>query len=174
MHAYQDMVFSTTTRLIGDDALAADISQEVFLKAYESFAQLRASPTAGGWLKTVATRLALNHLSRYRRRWRLFSELRVDETEEEAAELEFPAPDTAAADIDADERRAIIDRAIQELPERQRVPLVLYHFEDMPYVEIATQLRISVPKVKTDIHRGRAALAKKLARCGVVPGALDS
>ena len=174
MHAYQDMVFSTTARLIGDDALAADISQEVFLKAYGSFAQLRASSTAGGWLKTVATRLALNHLSRYRRRWRFLSELRADEMDEDVAELEFAVPDTAAADIDADERRAIIDQAIQELPEHQRVPLVLYHFEDMPYMDIATQLRVSLAKVKTDIQRGRAALAKTLARCGIVTGALDN
>ena len=70
MHAYQDMVFSTAARLAGNDAQAEDIAQEVFLKAYENFEQLRTSPTAGGWLKTVATRLTLNHLTRYRRRWR--------------------------------------------------------------------------------------------------------
>ena len=74
MHAYQDMVFSTAARLTGNDAQAQDIAQEVFLKAYENFASLRTSPTAGGWLKTVATNLTLNHLSRYRRRWRFFSE----------------------------------------------------------------------------------------------------
>ena len=174
MHAYQDMVFSTAARLIGDDALAADISQDVFLKAYGSFAQLQRSPTAGGWLKTVATRLALNHLSRYRKRWRLFSELRADATDDEEGELEFPVPDTTVVEIDADERRSIIDRSLQELPEHQRVPLVLYHFEDMPYQDIASQLGVSLAKVKTDIQRGRVALAKKLVRGGVVAGALDS
>jgi RNA polymerase sigma-70 factor, ECF subfamily len=168
MHAYQDMVFTTAARLIGNDSLAEDISQEVFLKAYRSFAQLRTSPTAGGWLKTVATRLALNHLSRYRRRWRLFSELRVDETGADEAELEFPVPDTAIADIDADARSKIIDQALCELPEHQRVPLVLYHFEDMPYLDISRQLGVSLAKVKTDIQRGRVALAKKLTRRGII------
>jgi RNA polymerase sigma factor (sigma-70 family) len=89
MHAYQDMVFSTAARLTGNDAQAEDIAQEVFLKAYENFPHLKTSPTAGGWLKTVATRLTLNHLSRYRRRWRFFSELRNDSTDEES-EVEFP------------------------------------------------------------------------------------
>jgi RNA polymerase sigma-70 factor (ECF subfamily) len=53
------------------------------------------------------------------------------------------------------------------LPDHQRIPLVLFHFEDMSYEEIAKELRISMPKLKTDISRGRAALAKALARKGV-------
>jgi sulfite exporter TauE/SafE len=55
MRAYQDMVFSTAARIVANDAQAEDIAQEVFLKAYENFDHLSASPTAGGWLKTVAT-----------------------------------------------------------------------------------------------------------------------
>jgi len=171
MHAYQDMVFSTAARLTGNDAQAEDIAQEVFLKAFENFDHLRTSPTAGGWLKTVATRLTLNHLSRYRRRWRFFSELRSNDSEDES-EVEFATPDLTAesifADIDAERRHALVEQALRELPEHQRVPLVLYHFEDMPYQEIAQQLKVSLPKVKTDIQRARVALAKKLARVGVV------
>ncbi len=167
MRAYQDMVFSTAARLTGNDAQAEDIAQEVFLRAYENFDQLRASRSAGGWLKTVATRLTLNHLSRYRRRWRFFSELRggdsSDDGEEELA-IADPAPDTMVAEIDASQRQALVEQALRELPEHQRVPLVLYHFEEMPYAEIAEQLRVSLPKVKTDIQRGRAALAGKLSR----------
>lgn len=170
MHAYQDMVFSTAARLTGNDAQAQDIAQEVFLKAYESFPMLRTSPTAGGWLKTVATRLTLNHLSRYRRRWRFFSELTTGEGSD-ATEVDFPTPDTIVADIDADQRHAIVEQALRELPEHQRVPLVLYHFEEMSYDEIAVQLRISLPKVKTDIQRARASMAKILARFGMLQAA---
>src|SRR5262245_28173922 len=54
MRNYQDMVFSTAARLTGNNAQAEDISQEVFLKAYENYDHLKTSPTAGGWLKTVA------------------------------------------------------------------------------------------------------------------------
>ena len=164
MHAYQDMVFSTAARLIGNDAQAEDIAQEVFIKAYERFEQLRGSPTVGGWLKTVATNLTLNHLSRYRTRWRFFSELPHDEENDDPLEHTFPAPDTAAMEIDAEERRAVVENALQQLPEHQRVPLVLYHFEDMAYQEIAERLRVSLGKVKTDIRRGRMALAKSLRR----------
>jgi RNA polymerase sigma-70 factor (ECF subfamily) len=171
MRAYQDMVFTTAARLAGHDAQAEDISQEVFLKAFENFAELRVSPTAGGWLKTVATRLTLNHLARYRRRWRFFSELRRDDAQEDEPDVDFPVPDTNAADIDSARRHALIEQALRALPEHQRVPLVLYHFEEMPYQDIAHELRVSLPKVKTDIQRGRLALAKTLARHGIVGAA---
>lgn len=168
MRNYQNMVFSTAVRLVGNEAQAEDISQEVFLKAYERYDALQTSPTAGGWLKTVATNLSLNHLSRYRKRWRFFSEFRRDESggESDQPEVEFAAPDTFFAGMDAGERREWIDAALNQLPEHQRVPLVLYHFEDMPYDEIAKRLGISLAKVKTDILRARAALAQIFARSG--------
>lgn len=175
MRNYQDMVFSTAARLTNNEAQAEDISQEVFLKAYENFDHLRTSPTAGGWLKTVATNLSLNHLSRYRNRWRFFSEFRREDDGDggEAPEVEFAAPDTFFAGVDAEDRRALVERALEQLPEHQRVPLVLYHFEDLPYDEIAKKLRVSLAKVKTDILRARAALAKILARGGTTHEPLE-
>ncbi len=72
---YQDMVYATAVRLLSSPAEAEDIAQTVFLKAFERFDDIGASPAVAGWLKTVTTNLCLNHLSRYRSRWRLFSEL---------------------------------------------------------------------------------------------------
>lgn len=170
MRNYQDMVFSTAARLTGNDAQAEDISQEVFLKAYEHFDMLATSPTAGGWLKTVATNLSLNHLSRYRNRWKFFSEYRPADggTESETPDVEFAAPDTFFSGVDADERRAWVEAALEKLPEHQRVPLVLYHFEDLPYEVIAKKLGVSLAKVKTDILRARTALAAIIARSGTL------
>ncbi|HRJ48298.1 MAG TPA: RNA polymerase sigma factor [Opitutaceae bacterium] len=167
MRNYQDMVFSTAVRLVNNEAQAEDISQEVFLKAYQHYDSLQTSPTAGGWLKTVTTNLSLNHLSRYRNRWRFFSEFtRHDDGESEGAEVEFASGDDFLADVDADERRVWIERALEKLPDHQRVPLVLFHFQDMPYDEIAKKLGVSLAKVKTDILRARTALAQILTRSG--------
>jgi RNA polymerase sigma-70 factor (ECF subfamily) len=163
MRAYQDMVFSTAARLAGNDAQAEDIAQDVFLKAYEQFAQLRGSATAGGWLKTVTTNLTLNYLTRHRRRWRLFSELTEDGTLDlETQGTEWEVQDTLLANLDAEQRRLLIDDALRQLPQHQRLPLVLYHFDDMPYQDIAVKLGVSLAKVKTDIRRGRAALLSLL------------
>ncbi|MBL9188024.1 MAG: sigma-70 family RNA polymerase sigma factor [Opitutaceae bacterium] len=168
MRSYQDMVFSTASRLTGNEAQAEDIAQDVFLKAYENYHHLATSPTAGGWLKTVATNLSLNHLSRYRKRWRFFSEFRRDDAggERDEPAVEFAAPDTFFAGVDAADRRELVERALDQLPAHQRVPLVLFHFEDLPYDEIAKKLGVSLAKVKTDILRARAALAAILARSG--------
>jgi RNA polymerase sigma-70 factor, ECF subfamily len=159
MRAYQDMVFSTASRLAGDDGQAQDIAQEVFLRAYDHFEDLRTSPTAGGWLKTVTTNLTLNYLTRYRKRWRLFSEL---------PEQEFtaPQPDNLLANLSAEQQRGLIDEALRKLPKHQRLPLVLYHFEELTYEEIAIKLHVSLAKVKTDIRRARAALLPLLHRDG--------
>jgi RNA polymerase sigma-70 factor (ECF subfamily) len=167
MRAHQDLVYSTAVRITGNSAQAEDIAQEVFIKAWPSFEELRASPTVGGWLRTVARNLSLNYATRYRRRWRLFSEMGSTDAEDE-----FDFQDSLAAPEEPDQasgaqRSAVIEAALSELPDHQRLPLVLYHFEEMPYEEIAARLKVSLAKVKVDIHRGRAALAKALARVGV-------
>jgi len=161
MRAYQDMVFTTAARLTGDDAQAEDIAQEVFIRAHAHFSEIRAG-SPGGWLKTVTTNLALNHLTRYQRRWRLFSDLWP------AGQVEWAVDDTLLAEMGAEQRRRLIDAALQRLPAHQRVPLVLYHFDELSYQEIAARLQVSLPKVKTDILRARAALLKVLGSDGLL------
>lgn len=164
MRNYQDMVFSTSVRLLADAATAEDIAQEVFLRAHTHWEELRSSPTAGGWLRTVATNLSLNHLRRYRSRWRFFSELRAPADDSDGPEVQFPAEETLFSALGQSERHARLQAELERLPAHQRVPLVLHHFEDLPYDEIARRLDVSLSKVKTDIHRGRTALAQALVR----------
>ena len=167
MHNYQDMVYTTAVRLLGHEAQAEDISQDVFLKAFEHWDNLSESVTAGGWLKTVTTNLSINHLQRYRKRWRFFSEFkRGGDDEGEEQPVEFASPDNFVEELGQADRRAWVERALEKLPEHQRVPLVLYHFEDLPYEDIAKRLSVSLSKVKTDILRGREALAKVLQHSG--------
>ena len=162
MRNYQNMVYSTALRLVANPAEAEDISQEVFLKAYERFAELRDSPTAGGWLRTVARNMSLNHLSRYRARWSFFSELSSSSQEEDTPEIEFAAPPQLEEELAHADHKQLVEEALQKLPPSQRVPLVLYHLEGLKYEEIAAKLNISLGKVKTDIFRAREALRKKL------------
>lgn len=162
MKSYQNMVFSTAMRLLANEAEAKDVAQEVFLRAYDRYAELSQSPTAGGWLKTVTRNLCLNHLQRYRARWRFFSEFGSGDDDRDERAWDVPIEDTTVAEASAVDRRDLLERALQKLPPSQRVPLVLYHFEDLSYEEIAERLRISLSKLKTDIHRGREALRKRL------------
>jgi RNA polymerase sigma-70 factor (ECF subfamily) len=160
MRNYQNMVFSAAMRLLASQAEAEDVVQEVFLKAFERFSELRENPRAGGWLRTVAVNLSLNHLSRYRNRWTFFSE--IFGSDESKSAPEPAAPQDVNEDISALDRRELVEDSLRKLPPAQRVPLVLFHMEGLRYEEIAAKLGVSLGKVKTDIFRGREAMRKTL------------
>jgi RNA polymerase sigma-70 factor, ECF subfamily len=163
---YQDMVYGTAVRLLGSPAEAEDVAQTVFLKAFQRFDEVGASPSAPGWLKTTTRNMCLNHLSRYRARWQFFSELtrpdRPDRKDGGDYADSLVSPVSHALDLEHAELREELERALKALPDHQRVPLVLFHFEELNYQEIADVLGASLAKVKTDIHRGREALKRLL------------
>jgi RNA polymerase sigma-70 factor, ECF subfamily len=159
---YQDMVYGVAVRLLGNPAEAEDVAQTVFLKAFQRFDALGASHSAAGWLKTVTRNACLNHLTRYRARWRFFSELDSDSTEGGFA-ADLPSETSLAHTLEREDAHEHLERALRALPDHQRVPLVLFHFEHATYQEIAQLLGISLAKVKTDIHRGRETLKRRLA-----------
>ena len=154
---HQDRVFATALRLLGRRSDAEDVAQTVFLRAFERFDAIRNHPAVGAWLTTVTTNLCLNHLTRVRRRWRLFSEIDTRDGDE-------AFEDTIAADDATRDEHRQLEACLHALPDHQRVPLVLFHFEGRSYEEIAATLGVSLGKVKTDIHRGRRALRDRLER----------
>src|SRR5688500_1639472 len=107
---YQDMVFGTAVRLLGNPGEAEDVTQSVSLRAFDRFDVIGASPSAAGWLKTVTTDLCLNQLSRYRARWRLFSELSPgDGMAGEALEYTLVADTATEGETDRTERDARVE-----------------------------------------------------------------
>jgi len=175
---YQDMVFGTAVRVLGNPTEAEDVSQTVFLRAFQRFAQVESSPSRAGWLKTVTTNLCLTHLSRYRARWQFFSEVDAAlPAGSQPFEASLVAPpvdeprDLFGEDAGrGDDQSARLESALRELPDHQRVPLVLFHFERRSYQDIAVALGVSLGKVKTDIHRGREALKRVLTRPSAIKG----
>jgi RNA polymerase sigma-70 factor (ECF subfamily) len=160
---YQDMVFATAVRLLGNAADAEDAAQTVFLRAFQRFEDLESSPAAAGWLKTTTTNVCLNHLSRYRARWRFFSEMAGGDADTPAFADSLASPDPAPlAQLEHAVASETLEAAVRALPDHQRVPLVLFHFEGASYQTIAQTLGVSLGKVKTDIHRGREALRQVL------------
>jgi len=162
---YQDMVYATAVRLLGSPADAEDAAQTVFLRAYQRYAEVGANPAAAGWLKTTTRNVCLNQLSRYRSRWRFFSEL-GDEGRGEYGDRIDSGVLPIVEQLERQQTAEALEEALRALPEHQRVPLVLFHFEDMSYEEIARTLGVSLGKVKTDMHRGRETLRRALTSGG--------
>jgi RNA polymerase sigma-70 factor (ECF subfamily) len=74
-----------------------------------------------------------------------------------------PVSDSSPAQaLETADERDRLEQALRGLPAHQRVPLVLFHLEEMSYQEIAAALGVSLAKIKTDIHRGREALRRQL------------
>src|SRR5262245_23158732 len=123
LETHQHVVYTTALRLLANEADALDIAQEVFLKAHTRFAMLEDNPAAGAWLKKVATNLSLNHLTRYRARWRFFSEMSPEKPDVPFEESLASSHDRNEAE-DQDFRRHHLEQALAKLPPAQRVPLV--------------------------------------------------
>jgi len=150
------MVFATAVRLLGNPADAEDAAQTVFLRAFQHYDEVVPNPAAPGWLKTTTRNVCLNHLARHRSRWALFSELDGESTTYADGIVSDVLP--IVEQLERADTAAALEAAVRGLPDHQRVPLVLFHFDGTSYQEIADTLGISLAKVKTDIHRGREAL----------------
>lgn len=158
---YQDSVYSAAMRVLANAADAEDVAQEVFIRAYKKFPNFDGVQNIELWLKRIAINLSLNYITRYRKRWRFFSEIfSAGDSDRDLPEIEYAdCSNKTAEEIDYCH---FIDNLLKTLPAAQRVPLALYHFEGLSYEQIASKLAVSLSKVKTDIHRGRLELRKKI------------
>ena len=157
---HQHAVVGTVAKMLGNDADAEDIAQQVFIRVWKSAHRYKPTAKFTTWLMTIVRNLVFNECRR-RSRARLVP-----------LEAETPdAPRTQHADSEAlspseelldGELRRAVDAAIASLPESQRMAIVLRRYENMPYEEIARVLRTSVSAVKSMLFRARGELKEKL------------
>jgi RNA polymerase sigma-70 factor, ECF subfamily len=145
------MAYRVAFRLTGDHHDAQDVAQEALIAAWENLERFRAGSSFSTWLYQIVTRRALNKVSRGRT----------------ASSLEL-VPDVAdISDEPAEktERNLAIDavtEALLALPFPQRVVIVLHHFEELSYAEVAAVTGSTEPAVRSHLFRARRALGKTL------------
>ena len=152
---YQHRVFGVALRMLGSRAEAEEIAQEAFLRAHRAVVSFRGDARLGTWLYGIASRLCLNRLSSPDRRM----------ARGDAALADVPAttPDVAA-EVERAELDAALRTAIEELPNEQRLVLVLRDVEGLSYEEIADALALVPGTVRSRLHRARMQLKEKLER----------
>ncbi len=143
-------------RMVRDLATAEELVQEVFIRVHR--ARERYSPDArfSTWLYRIATNLALNELRRPRHR-----SVHRSTDEGGAAPLLDRAPRTEDV-VDARRLAAAAERALLELPEKQRAALCLTAVEGLSYAEVAEALEVTEKAVKSLVYRARSSLAARL------------
>lgn len=151
---YQERVWATAFRIVGDRELASDLAQEVFVKAYEELPGFRGESSFSTWLYRIAANHAINKAGEISRRARL--------NERAARER----PDAAEASAVLDER---VQRALGELSVKLRAVVVLRYLEGLSYEEIAEALDLSVGTVKSRLflaHENLRPLLEDVRRDG--------
>ncbi len=141
-------VYAVAVRIVGNTADAEDLAQDAFLRAFERLHLYDMNHPFRNWLAKIAANLAVNHL-RARHRERLLH-LRLAEGGPDSLGRSGPASETPSPS----EWRYWLD----QLDASQRAAIVLFHFHEMPYAEIAEVLDVPLNTVRTLLHRGRKRL----------------
>jgi RNA polymerase sigma-70 factor (ECF subfamily) len=160
---YKQPVMNIAYRMLHDAMEAEDLAQVVFVQVFKSAHRYQVSSRFSTWLFTIARNLCLNEIRR-RSRHRAES-LEAPHPEQEDLPLhQYEDKQTAAPPehLLHGELESKIEQALAELPENQRLAIVLCRQEELSYEEIARVLGCSVSATKSLIHRGRETLKQKL------------
>jgi RNA polymerase sigma factor (sigma-70 family) len=151
---YNALVTGVCRRILPSPQDAEEVTQAVFLTLAHKAASLQGTPCVAGWLHHVARDLSRNALKASARRKR---------REEEAGKMKRQAETEAGWK----EVRPLLDQALDALPEKYRVPLILHYLQERTQEDIAQELGCQVGTISTWLHRGRELLRGRLARTGV-------
>ena len=162
---YRRPVFALVRRMVSDEEDARDLAQEAFIRAFRHLDQFDPERRFSSWLFRIANNLCIDH---YRKRKLDTVPLaRVREGEpEETWDLPDPGPGPGEIFSRRERGRRLLE-AIESLPPRYRVVLLLRHQQGLAYEEIADSLDLPLGTVKARIHRAHRLLKERLTRMGL-------
>lgn len=142
MDAYQSRLYWHIRRLIVDADLAQDVLQETFIKVYQNFHQFKNDSQLYTWLYRIATNEALQQINKLKR---------MQKTDEDA---DYYLQNIVSDQLEdnGDEIQILLQKAIQSLPEKQKLVFTMRYYDDLPYEEISKIVDMSVGTLKTNYH----------------------
>ena len=156
---HQTLVAGTVGRMLGSNADVEDVAQQVFVRVWKSAKRYEPRAKFTTWLLKITRNLVFNEMRRRKRH--AVTSLQT-ETEGEEIQLKDEHGQTPDASLLESELQRAIEAAIGELPESQRMAVVLRRYEELSYEEIADVLDQSVPAVKSLLFRARTELRERL------------
>jgi RNA polymerase sigma-70 factor (ECF subfamily) len=163
VNRYRDRVYRLAFRILRHEEDAAEALQDAFLSAFRGIKKFKAESTFSTWLYRVATNAAL---MRYRRRREPHLSLEQSQSSNPDAEP-LEVPDWSAQPLEElldQETREVMEAGMARLPEDLRTVFALRDIEGMSNAEVAEVLEISVPAVKSRLHRARSGLREEMDR----------
>ncbi len=156
---HQHAVIGTVAKMLGSPNDAEDIGQQVFIRIWKSAKRYKPQAKFTTWMFTITRNLVFNEMRRRQRKPAVSMNEREEEYHLATPDDKAIAPDDAALQRELEDA---VDAAIQALPEKQRMAVVLRRYEELPYEEIAGILDLSLPAVKSLLFRARAQLKENL------------
>lgn len=158
---HQRMVVGTVGRMLGTNSDAEDIAQQVFVRVWKNLKRYEPRAKFTTWLLKITRNLVFNELRRRSRHPATPLQSEMDDEERPLKDEHAVGPD---ASLLQNELQEAVDAAIGQLPETQRMAVILRRYEDLSYEEIAAALDQSVSAVKSLLFRARAELRESLKR----------
>lgn len=159
---YQDAVFNTAVRILGDDDMAQDAAQEAFISAFQSIKSFRGG-SFKAWILRTVTNASLDELRRRKRRPTTPLEPETSDGEEMDSPKWLADPNmTPAQQAEADELEHAIQHCLDALPTEFRAVVVLADIQGLDYTEVAEASRIPLGTIKSRLARARLRLRECL------------
>lgn len=158
---FQGRVVSLAYRYLGSAADAEDLAQEVFLRVHRAKETYEPSAKFSTWIYRITANASLNHLRARKARRKVSGAMPAgdDGRETEIEDEDAEAPDER---MEKDELARVLRRIVDDLPERQRLAIVLNKYEGLGYEEVASAMDLSVMAVKSLLTRARVNIKEKL------------
>jgi RNA polymerase sigma-70 factor (ECF subfamily) len=163
MERHQGRVYQHAYRLLGNPQDAEEVLQDTFLQVFRNLGRFEERSRFSTWIYRIATNEALMRLRRASRRREVLLDAAPPGETERARESVQALARTALDDVMDREVREALERSLADLPEEYRVVFVLRDVEDLTNAEVAEILGLSVPAVKSRLHRARLFLRDRVA-----------
>jgi len=159
---YQDIVFNTALRILGDDELAADASQEAFISAFRSISSFRGG-SFKAWLLRTVTNACYDELRRQKRRPTTQLEPETEDGDEMDSPRWLADPNmTPEQRVEADELEHAIQHCLNALPAEFRTVVVMADIQGLDYTEVAVAVHVPLGTIKSRLARARLRLRECL------------
>ena len=158
---HQRLIVGTVGRMLGTNSDAEDIAQQVFVRVWKNVKRYEPRAKFTTWLLKITRNLVFNELRRRSRHPAVPLQSEADEEERPIKDEQAVAPDASLLEH---ELQNAVDAAIAQLPETQRMAVILRRYEELSYEEIAETLDQSVSAVKSLLFRARTELRESLKR----------
>ena len=156
---HQHAVIGTIAKMTNNSPETEDIAQQVFLRLWRAAPRYKATAKFTTYLFTITRNLVFNETRKKTRRKEHSLEEQEDEWHQAIEDNSSTRPDQALSDRELSE---VVDQAVAQLPEKQRLAVILRQQERMPYEEMADILDLSISAIKSQLFRARATLRETL------------